>query len=253
MYNTKWIFCPQEQPDAKVRLFCFPYAGGGTSVFVNWAANILAEIELCLIKMPGRESRFNEEPYRRLPNMINDLIPPLLPFLDKPFLFFGHSLGAHISFYLARYLRKNKLQCPDHLFVSGARAPHLPEHPDIIHYEMADKTFIKKLNELGGMAGEVLQNQDLVDLVLPILRADIEMLNTIRYTEEKPLDCSITSLGGISDKRVSRDDAEAWNKHTSNEFDLKMIPGKHLFMNSHQNQVINIINQEVKMFLYKYE
>ncbi len=245
MYSNRWVVCPKEQPDARVRLFCFPYAGGGASVFFNWIENISNEIELCMVKLPGRENRFNEKPYRRISDLINDLTPAILPVLNMPFMFFGHSLGAHISFYMSRYLRKYNLPLPTHIFISGARAPHLPEKPDALHYTMEEKEFIDKLIKFGGMVDEVLHNRDLLDMVLPVLRADIEMLNTMKYTEDEPLDCSITSLWGMSDKRVSREDAEAWNAHTSKDFNLKMIQGKHLFINTNLDEVINIINQEV--------
>ncbi|MBN2419957.1 MAG: thioesterase [Deltaproteobacteria bacterium] len=246
MYSTKWITCPKKQPDAKMRLFCFPYAGGGTSVFYNWPHNITTDIEVCMIKMAGREVRFNEPPYRRIPKLVEDLAPAILPFLDKPFLFFGHSLGAHISFYLTHHLRRYNLPCPMHMFISGARAPHLTEPaPDALHYRMEDKKFIDKLIKLGGMSDEVLRDKEILNIVLPILRADIELLNTMEYTDEEPLSCGITVFCGEFDKRVSREDAEAWSRHTNHDFRLTMIAGKHLFINTHQAQIIELINQEV--------
>jgi medium-chain acyl-[acyl-carrier-protein] hydrolase len=167
LYHTKWITCQKEQPHAKMRLFCFPYAGGGTSVFLNWAENISNEIELCMVKLPGRERRFNEKPIMRIPDLIDDLTPAILPFFEKPFMFFGHSLGAHLCFYLARHLRMRNLPCPTHIFMSGSRAPHLPEKANALHYNMDNKEFTDKLIELGGMAEEIIQNLDLLNLVLP--------------------------------------------------------------------------------------
>jgi medium-chain acyl-[acyl-carrier-protein] hydrolase len=229
-----------------MRLFCFSYAGGGASVFLDWPNSISTGIEVCIIKMPGREIRFNEPFYRRIPKLVEDLAPAILPFLDKPFIFFGHSLGAHISFYLTRHLRKYDLPCPMHMFISAARAPHLTEpNHDALHYKMEDKEFIDKLIELGGMVEEVLQNKEILEIVLPILRADIEMLNTMEYIDEEPLSSGMTVLHGEFDKRVSREDAEAWSKHTSHVFHLKMIAGKHLFINTHQAQVIELINKEL--------
>jgi len=246
LYSTKWITCPKKQPDAKIRMFCFSYAGGGASVFLNWPHSISNDIEVCIIKMPGREIRFNEPPYRRIPKLVEDLAPAILPFLDKTFIFFGHSLGAHISFYLTRHLRKYDLPCPIHMFISGARAPHLTEPiHDALHYKMEDKEFIDKLIKLGGMAEEVLQNKEILEIVLPILRADIEMLNTMEYIDEEPLSSGMTVLYGEFDKRASREDAEAWNRHTNQGFCLKMITGKHLFINTHQAQVIELINKEL--------
>ncbi len=171
MIGNRWLFRLKEQKDAKMRLFCFPYSGSGASIFFNWAKSISNEIEMCAIKYPGRESRFNENPCTRMANLIEDLTPEILPFLDKPFMFFGHSLGAHISFYLARHLRRNDLPCPFHMFISGARAPHIPcNDTDGLYYSMDDKKFIEKLIEMGGMAEEILQNRELFDLILPSSR-----------------------------------------------------------------------------------
>ena len=130
------------------------------------------------------------------------------------------------------------------MFISAARAPHLTEPtPDALHYKMEDKEFIDKLIRLGGMAEEVLQDKEILNIVLPILRADIEMLNTIEYKDEEPLSCSMTVLYGESDKRISKEDAEAWSRHTNQNFRLEMITGKHLFINTHQAQIIELINQ----------
>lgn len=249
MYDNKWISFPKKQPNAKLRLFCFSYAGSGASVYRRWPNTILSEVEICAVKLPGHEGRFIEEPYRRVTKLVEDLASDIFPLFNKPFLFFGHSLGAHISFYLARYLRKNYKLCPLHMFVSGARAPHLPERPGSLHYKMEKDIFIKKLIELGGMAEEILQNKELIDLLLPILRADVEILNTTEYYEEEPLDCSISSFGGLHDPRVSREDTEAWNKHTHGDFCLTMISGKHLFINTHREQVIDLVNRDVSSYL----
>jgi medium-chain acyl-[acyl-carrier-protein] hydrolase len=247
MNENKWIFCPKEQPDAQLRLFCFPYAGSGASLFYEWPNKFSPEIEICAIKLPGRESRFKEKPYRRMTTLVEKLASEMLPFLNKPFLFFGHSLGAHISFKLARYLRRNKLPCPMHMFVSGARAPHIPEtDTDPLHYEMDDEKFINKIFKLGGLPEDLFKNHMLLDLFLPILKADIEMLNTDEYTEEDPLDCDISSFGGAFDLRVTREDCEAWSKHTGRDFSLTMFSGGHFFINTHHDQLIKVIIQDIR-------
>ena len=248
MNTNKWISFPKERPDAKLRLFCFHYAGSDASVFRLWPDNILPEIEICAVRLPGHESRFAEKPYRRIIKLVEDLTSEISPLFDKP-IFFGHSMGAHISFQLARYLRRNCMPGPLHMFVSGSRAPHIPEDHNSLHYKMEDNVFIHKLIELGGMAEEILQNKELMDLILPILRADVEILNTIEYTEEEPLECSISSFDGLYDPRVSREDSEAWNKHTNRDFNLTMIPGKHLFINTHRGQIIDLVNQNIGKYL----
>lgn len=246
VYNNKWISCLKKQPEAKLRIFCFPYAGGGATVYYKWYNSFSEDIEICAVRLPGRESRIKEKPYRNMANLIEKLAVDILPLFDKPFLLFGHSLGAHISYHLARFLRRNSMPCPKHLFVSGARAPHMPKDPTELHYEMEEKRFIKGLIELGGMPEELLKNRELLDLFLPTLRADIEVLNTVDYSEEEPLDCGITSFGGVFDPKISREESEAWSKHTNGKFRHEMIPGEHLFINTHREQLINFINHDIQ-------
>ena len=246
MYGNKWILCHNGHVSSRLRMFCFPYAGSGSSVFNEWPKSILPGIELCVVKLPGRESRYNEKPYRRIDDLVKKLANEMRPLLNKPFIFFGHSIGAHISFHLARFLRRNNMHVPKHLIVSGARAPQIESrNPDPLHYTMEDSEFIKELIELKGMPDDLLKNQELLDLVIPILKADIEMINTMEYKEENPLDCSISSFGGLFDERVKKEDSEAWKEQTCRDFSLAMLPGGHFFMNTHRDQLIREINSHI--------
>lgn len=248
MLKNKWILCPQKQPDAKLRLFCFPFTGGGESIFYNWPKYFPDDIEVITIRLPGRESRINEKPYRKMVKLVGDLADGILPLFDKPFLFFGHSMGAHISFYLARHLRKKNMPHPSYIFASGARAPHLQAtDSETLNYKMDDNEFIGKLNEQGSIPKEIYRNRKILEFVLPVLRADMEILNTTKYTEEAPLDCSISSFGGVYDNKVSRDDSEAWKKHTCGDFRLSMFPGKNLFLNTQQRHVIDAIIRDISL------
>src|SRR5262245_28061439 len=123
---SAWLLCPNKNPQARLQLFCFPYAGGGAAAFFPWGKQLPAEIELYAIRLPGRESRLREAPYLQLSPLIEDLAEVLLPYLREPFAFFGHSMGSLIAFEMARYLRRQHAPFPCYLFASGYRAPHLP-------------------------------------------------------------------------------------------------------------------------------
>ena len=133
MRNDVWIKRSGHYPQTCFRLFCFPYAGGGASIFRTWPERLPPDIEVCAIQLPGREDRFGEPTFENLSSVIDVLADVLCPYTDFPFAFFGHSLGALISFELTRRLRRQKTPCPMQLFVSGHRAPQIPDPDPPIH------------------------------------------------------------------------------------------------------------------------
>lgn len=238
--RNSWIHIPYPQPDARLRLFCFPYMGGGAVVFHKWPDHLPSEIEVCAIRIPGRESRFKESPFRRLPPLIKELGNVLQSMLDKPFSFYGHSLGALISFELARLLRKRELPIPVHLFIGACPPPHLfYREPKWLH--LSDEEFIKKLQIYGGLPQEILNEPELVELFLPMLRADREMFENYVHNEDSPLNCPISSFGGISDPRVDAEEVVAWQRYTSSEFDSQLLSGDHFFLHSSREELLHII------------
>jgi medium-chain acyl-[acyl-carrier-protein] hydrolase len=166
-----WISVSKPNPQASLRMFCFPYAGGGASIFYKWADYLPKNVEVCPISLPGRGLRLAETPATRMSPLICSLAESLIPSLDKPFVFFGHSMGALISFELARYLRSRDRPEPSHLFVSGRNAPQLPlTDPPL--YTLPESDFLEGLRSLNGTPQRVLENTDLMRLLLPCLQAD---------------------------------------------------------------------------------
>lgn len=227
---NKWVTCHRPQPEAKLRLFCFPYAGGGASVYHRWAGELSMAAEVCALQLPGRETRIGELAFDRIEPLIEEIGRAILPHLDRPFIFYGHSMGAKIGFELTRLLRRELGVLPSHLFVSGCRAPHLPRRRQPI-YELPDPEFIEELRRLNGTPAEVLAYDDLMRLMMPMLRADIAICDTYRYSPGRPLDCPITAFGGLQDPDVCRQDLEGWREHTNAAFNLHMFPGGHFFNN----------------------
>src|SRR6266571_3288313 len=159
MQASSWVVRTHTKSQPHLRLFCFPYAGAGSSIFRPWVdtSGILpAEVDICPVYLPGRENRLREPLFTRLPPLVEALSHALESFLDVPFAFFGHSMGALISFELARYLRRHSLDVM-HLFVSGCRAPHIA-HPDPSICQLPEPEFIEKLRLLNGTPEPVLQN-----------------------------------------------------------------------------------------------
>lgn len=235
---SAWITCPHPNPQATLRLFCFPYAGGGTLSYRPWA-ELLPEVEICPILLPGRERRLTEPAFTELSALIAALSSAILPYLDKPFAYFGHSMGGLLAFELIRHLRPER-HSPLHLFVSGCRAPQLPDPEPLLH-TLPDDEFLEALRRFNGTPDEVLANQELMAVLLPMIRADFTLLKTYGYSPQKPLSCPITVFGGLQDTTVAYDHLNAWQSQTDAAFSLHMLPGDHFFLHSHQHLLIQVM------------
>jgi medium-chain acyl-[acyl-carrier-protein] hydrolase len=168
----------------------------------------------------------------------------LLPLLDRPFSIFGHSMGAIVGFELARLLRRSYDLEPLHLFVSGCSAPQYPEsRPPFHNLPRAD--LLRELRRLGGMPQQVFHEEDLIDLMLPTLRADFEVLETYSYEAEPPLGCPVSAFGGLEDGYAGREGLEAWRAQTSSRFSLRMFNGDHFFLQSGEGSLVAAISRDL--------
>jgi medium-chain acyl-[acyl-carrier-protein] hydrolase len=237
---SAWVSSPDPRPDARLRLFCLPYAGAGASIFHSWPALVPPSVELCLIQLPGREGRLLEPACSELPVLVDRLGHAVRPWLDRPFAFFGHSMGALIAFELARALRNGTAPEPTHLFVSAHCAPHLPTRGRLLH-RLTDSELMLRLRQLNGTPDEVLANVELMRLLLPTLRADCRLCETYEHSPGAPLACGVTALGGREDPAVSRAELEAWRSHTRGPFELQMLPGDHFYLHSARPRLLRLI------------
>ncbi len=241
---SPWFTIPANER-AKIRLFCFPYAGGTSLLFRTWGNALGPSVAVCPAHLPGRERRLMEKPYASAQSLVAAAAEAIIPHLDLPFAFFGHSMGAIISFELARHLRQRHLPAPIHLFLSGRGAPQ-PGIRDTVTYNLPAKEFAAELRRLNGTPREVLENPELMELMIPLLRADFELCQTYDYTPEPALDCPITAFGGLSDRDVTAEMSGAWQQHTTRSFRLCMLPGDHFFVHSAQAQILTVISQALR-------
>jgi surfactin synthase thioesterase subunit len=241
-----WIVRYQPNAHARIRLFCFPYAGGGASVFRLWSEALSPALEVCGIQLPGREHRLAESAYTRLDALVPALADAIEPYLDRPFAFFGHSMGALVSFALARQLRRVHNRQPVCLYLAAYRAPQLP-NPNIRIYHLPSEVF-KVVLRAEGIAEMVLQNEEIMQAMLPTLRADFELCDTYKYTEEPPFTCPLAIFGGLQDVRVGVADLEAWRIHSSATCTLSMFPGAHFFLHSAQDRVLAALSQHLSAY-----
>lgn len=242
--TSTWFTVPTNER-AKIRLFCFPYAGGSSLIFRTWASVLGPSVAVCPAHLPGRGRRLTEKAYTSARTIVAAAAEAISPHLDLPFAFFGHSMGALISFELARHLRRRNLPLPKHLFLSGRGAAQLGVR-ERITYNLPANEFAEELRRLNGTPREVLEHQELMELMIPLLRADFEVCQTYVYTQEPALDCPITAFGGLYDHDVTREMVGAWREQTARSFRLLMIPGDHFFVNSAQDRILDILSQELQ-------
>jgi surfactin synthase thioesterase subunit len=242
-----WIVRYRQNAQARLRLFCFSYAGGGASVFRPWLDTLPSEVEVCGIQLPGREHRLTEPAYTRIAPLIQAAADAIYPYLDRPFAFFGHSMGALVSFELARQLRRTHDRYPVRLFLAAYRAPQLP-NPNIKIYHLPSEVF-KVVLRADGIPERILQNEELMQAMLPTLRADFELCDTYDYKEEPPLECPLSIFGGLEDVRVSAADLEGWRIHSSVSGSLSLLPGSHFFIHSAQDLLLAAISHDLEAYL----
>jgi medium-chain acyl-[acyl-carrier-protein] hydrolase len=242
---TSWLPSWHRKPQARVRLFCFPYAGGGASIFRTWSGLLPQDIEVCPVQLPGREDRLLEKPFANFPTLLDALGPALLPYLDMPYALFGHSMGSLISFELAHYLHQMQYShMPIYLFVSGHAAPQIPD-PDPPTYHLPDSEFIEELRRLEGTPEELLQNTEFLQLLIPLLRADFALCDTYKYIHGKALNCPISAFGGLQDPETPHDGISAWQIQTSGLFQSRFFEGDHFFIQKQQTALLQALSQDL--------
>jgi medium-chain acyl-[acyl-carrier-protein] hydrolase len=243
--SRAWLSCPQPQPAARMRLYCFPYAGGGASVYRNWGRALFPAVEVCAVQPPGREQRLAEKPFKQFSPYVEAIASAIAPTLTLPYAFFGHSLGALTAFECSRLLRTNSVHAPKALFVSGCRAPRVPFR-DTHTRELSDESFIEELRRLNGTPKEALEHPELMALLLPLLRGDFSVYESYEYRSEPPLDCPIHAFGGTDDARVTQFDLAAWEAETTARFSVRMFPGDHFFLHAAQHAITHAIALELQ-------
>lgn len=242
---ASWVVIPKPVPSARLRLFCFPYAGGGASIFYAWPRSLPPEVEVCAVQLPGRESRLAERAYGNLAELVDKLAEVLTPYMDRPFAMFGHSNGGLMAYELTRRLRRDGRRLPVHLFVSGRPAPQVQLSHNPIH-ALPEAEFLQELRRFNGTPEEILQNPEIMELISPTVRADFALGETYHYTPEPPLSLPLSAYGGELDAEVPAWQVEAWREQTAAEFRLRMFPGDHFFLNSDRDLVLAELGRELR-------
>ena len=239
-----WIVKPKPNPGAQLKLFCLPFAGGGSASFRNWAGLLPPQIELCAVEIPGRGARLSERFFRRLDDLLPELGEAIIAELNKPFAIFGHSMGALTGFELTHFIKDKYGRQPVHLFLSGRGAPHLPDRTAPIH-QLPEADFIREIKRYNGTPKEVLEHQELMEIITPILRADFEVCETYQFRQKAKLECPLTVVCGLQDEGATRAELEAWREQCAGPFNLRMFPGDHFYLLEHKHKLVETIVRDI--------
>jgi surfactin synthase thioesterase subunit len=240
--SDSWIRSYGRAP-GKVRLFCFPHAGGAASYFHPWAASLAPGIEVLAVQYPGRQDRHGEPCVQNIPDLADRVHEALRSWPPGPFAFFGHSMGAVLAFEVACRIAREGGGGPAHLFVSGRRAPSRHRHEEL--HRASTPALIAELRSLGGTDPRVLDDPELLNMALPTVRADYTAIETYRFGSAPPLSCAITALLGDQDPKTDIGEATAWSEHTTGEFDLRVYPGGHFYLNDCRPGVLDLLSSSL--------
>ncbi len=241
--DSPWIQT-RPLPGARLRLFCFPFAGGSAGSFMPWFAKLAPSIQLCAIQLPGRGARFGEPPLDDFAQLLEQLGQVIARHDDRPYAFFGHSLGALVAFELAHHCVRRGLASPRHLFVSASGAPrHRVGAPR--YHLLSDGELLGKLRDYAGTPPEVLANQELMTLLLPAIRADFALLSRYRYQQRPRLDVPMSVLAGHDDAHVGRETLHDWQMETRAGCELHGFEGGHFFAFEQPEQVVELVKRRL--------
>jgi medium-chain acyl-[acyl-carrier-protein] hydrolase len=244
---TPLIFIPTVKPNASVRLICFPYAGGSSATYMSWQNNLNPNVELALVQLPGRGIRFSEPSYKTMTEIVTALFLALEKLSNKPFIFYGHSMGARVAYELTLMLRQFHYCLPIHFIASGSLAPCITRTKEQT-YHLPDNEFIAKVSALNGTPMDVLDNNELMQLMLPALRADFEIIETYCNKNKFLISSKVSVIIG-DEEEMEISDIEAWFTLFEMHTDIYWVSGDHFFVEKNKTDVLKIVNNIIKEHL----
>lgn len=240
--NSVWIRRFHPTPDPSPRLVCFPHAGGAATYFFPVSRSLAPDIEVLAVQYPGRQDRRTEQPLDSIADLADIITEQLQGWLNRPLAFFGHSMGATLAFEVARRLERQGHH-PIALFASGRRAPS--QTRDEHYHTLPDDQLLAEIRSLSGTDAGLLNDDEIIRMILPAVRADYRAAETYRYPPGTDLSCPVHALTGDADPKVTVEETVAWQEHTSAACQLHVYPGAHFYLNDHVSEVLAVISNQL--------
>lgn len=241
--RNNWFVSYPPRSEPRCRLFGIPQAGTGPAVFHRWHRHLPSSVEVCGVQLPGRGGRIREPLFRSMGSLVDALLEEICPFLDRPYVIFGHSLGALTAFELCRRIEANpSLRFPGHLYAAACRAPHQPIFATP-SYNMNNADFAERIRRTRAVPDTIWERPKLIEMFLAVLRADAEVGETFCWQEKKSLTCPVTAIFGQQDAEVTEIDSVHWAEHTRGPFACSGVPGNHFFVNTPPPELFSLLSQ----------
>lgn len=237
MKVSRWFHVVRKVSSPRLRLICFPYAGGGIRTYLPWADSLPADVELVAVQPPGRGAFLDTPAFNEMNALVCALYHQILPLLDRPYVLFGHSLGSRVAFELLVQLQRQQQALPKLFIASGSNSPDSIRTKSKT-FHLPDAEFIAELARMNGTPQEVLANAELMSLLLPLLRSDFEIAETYRYTGASKFDCPVYILGGVADQDVPVAKLADWGAFFTGKAQVQTFADGHFFIESQQADVV---------------
>ncbi|MBL1082484.1 thioesterase [Streptomyces actinomycinicus] len=241
-HDRLWIRRYHPRPDAAARLVCLPHAGGSASFYHRVSAGMPPFVDVLAVQYPGRQDRRGEPCAASIGELAEQVTSVLLPWTDRPLLLFGHSMGATLGFEVARRLQRDHGVVPRALFASARRAPSCPRDESV--HLRDDDGLVAEMRLLSGTDSAILDDEELIRMALPAIRADYRAAETYVYEPGPNLRCPVVGLVGDDDPKVTVDEARAWSRHTDASFGFHVFKGGHFYLTAHQDAVLGLLAKQ---------
>ncbi len=246
--TDQWIRIARRNPGARLRLLCLPYSGGAASIFDSWSKLLPMSVEVCAAELPGHGARILEKPFRQMEPLLDALIEVSESLRSQPFALFGHSLGGTLAFELTRELERRGLPAPRGVFVGGSVPPHRrPSLPD--WHTLPDDELVRVFERLNGIPQPILEQKELLEVILPGIRGDLEVLSSYRYVDETPLRAPLWAFAGSSDPLAKPEQIEAWRELSPRGYAFSVVEGGHFFINTNREAFLATLGLGLKTII----
>ena len=241
--NSRSLVRFHKYADRRLRLFCFPYAGGSAATFREWFKVLDAHVDVVAVEYPGRGGRRRETLLKRVADIVDIVAPDIDAQIDRPFALFGHSMGGLVAYELLQRLVQRGVQ-PACVFMSGCRPPLIKRSEKNLH-QLPDTEFIEELRKFNGTPAALLGDPELMSLAMPILRADFEAVATYPQGGEAKMPCPVFAYGGMNDDNVTLDELEGWRDMTRAQCTVRVFPGDHFFLHSEGMTLLRVLLRDI--------
>jgi len=235
----------------RINLFCLPFAGGSKTAYYRFTELAPEALTIIPLELPGRGTRYSEPLLTDLHAMVDDIMAQIRPRLSQPYALYGHSMGALLCYLLAKRIAQEKLNAPLHLFLTGKGAPSILFNRKIRHL-MPQEELVADLQQMGGMPDIVLKDHKLLDLFLPIIRADFQAVESFRYEEPARLDLPLTVITG-SEESIADEKIKPWQLETFATVTFRKLPGGHFFIFNYSREILEMITHALYTYALKDE